>query len=68
MEKLKILTQEINELTFKIEQEYPELYGFLNENPITKPTSDDPQINTETLTDYLDTLNQLLKHYSTNHQ
>lgn len=67
MERIKKLSQEINELTFKIEQEYPELYGFLNENPITIPTSEDPQINTETLADYLDTLNQLLKHYSTSH-
>lgn len=58
MERTEKLSQEINELTFKIEQEYPELYGFLNENPITIPTSDDPQINTETLADYLDTLNQ----------
>jgi len=67
MERLKELTQEINELTFKIEQEFPELYGFLNENPITIPTSERPQINTENLADYLDSLNQLLKHYLSSH-
>jgi hypothetical protein len=63
MERLKELSQEINELTLKIEQEYPELYEFLNENPITIPTSKHPQIDTENLAEYLDSLNQLLKHY-----
>lgn len=68
MERIKKLSQEINQLTLKIEQEYPELYGFLNENPITIPTNEHPQINTENLADYLDSLNQLLKHYLTNQQ
>ncbi len=35
MKKLQQLTKEINEFTLRIEQDYPELYQYLDENPIT---------------------------------
>ena len=38
MERLSVLFKEINELTLKIALEYPDLYEFLNENPITIQT------------------------------
>jgi hypothetical protein len=40
MKKLQELTKEINEMTLKIEQEYPELYRNLDEIPITISQSD----------------------------
>lgn len=61
MKKLQQLTKEISELTLKIEQEYPELYRYLDENPITIPCCDHPEVNTKNFSDYLDSLRSLLK-------
>lgn len=61
MKRIQQLTKEINELTFKIEQEYPELYRYLDENPITIPCCDHPEVNTKNFSDYLDSLRSLLK-------
>lgn len=60
MKRMQQLTKEINELTFKIEQEYPELYRYLDENPITIPCCDHPEVNTKNFSDYLDSLRSLL--------
>ncbi|GEM_PF-1484436 len=62
MERLSVLFQEINKLTLKIALKYPDWYEFLNENPITIPNSEHPQMNTENFADYLDSLKQLLYH------
>ena len=40
----KVLT-EITKLTFEIETNYPELYQFLGENPLTIPSENHPDIN-----------------------
>ncbi len=68
MKKLQQLTKEVNELTLKIEQDYPELYQFLNENPITIPNSDHPVMNTQIFADYLDSLREILQHHIASHQ
>lgn len=62
MERLSVLFKEINKLTPKIALEYPDLYKFLDENPITMPNSEHPQMNTENFADYLDRLKHLLYH------
>lgn len=62
------LTEEINRLTLKIEQEYPELYLHLGENPITIPNLEHPHMDTTALTDYLDSLEQMLSHYLVSHR
>ncbi len=60
MKKLQQLTKEISDLTLKIEQEYPELYRYLDENPITIPCCDHPEVTTKNFSDYLDSLRSLL--------
>lgn len=61
------LQREITELTSHIETNYPELYRFLEENPITIPASDQPDVGTKSLEDYLESLKQLLKHHLERH-
>jgi hypothetical protein len=68
MKKLQQLTKEVNELTTRIEQDYPELYQFLNENPVTIPNIESPVMNTEVFADYLDSLKQQLQHHIENHK
>jgi len=68
MKRLHKLIKEINELTLKIEQEHPELYQYLDENPMTIPCCEHPKLDTENFSDYLDSLKQLLKHHIENHQ
>ena len=68
MKLLKELTKEINNLTLKIELEYPELYQYLDENPITIPCCDHHKVDTKYFSDYLDSLKQLLRHHIENHQ
>lgn len=67
MEKLQQLLKEINEITLKIEQEYPELYRYLDENPATIPTIDHPELTANTFSDYLDSLKALLQHHIETH-
>jgi len=68
MKRSQKLTKEINDLTLKIEQEYPELYQYLNETPVDIPSNDHSKLNTQNFSDYLDSLKQLLNHYIENHQ
>ena len=63
----KLLTQ-ITQLTSNIETNYPELYTFLLEEPITIPSKQHPDINTAILQDYLETLKLELKHHIKNHK
>lgn len=63
MKSLQEITKEINKLTSKIEQEYPELYQHLNENPITLPDSGNPEISIKNFSNYLNSLRELLDNY-----
>lgn len=56
----KILEQ-INKLTLKIETDYPELYSFIEEEPITIPSFEHPDITNKVLKDYLESLKGLIK-------
>ncbi len=67
MKRLQKLTQEITELTLKIEQEYPELYQHLDETPITIPHGKTEELNIKNFSDYLDSLKQLLSHHIESH-
>jgi len=58
----KVLT-EITQLTGNIETNYPELYRSLDENPLTLPISKHPHMDKKVMTDYLESLKQLLKRY-----
>ena len=68
MTRLQELINEINKLTSTIEQEYPGLYQFLDEMPISIPNRNHPNVDTKILCDYLESLNQLLKHHIESHQ
>ena len=68
MKDIKTLMQDITLLTTNIETNYPELYQYLGENPLTLPASANPQIDTRVLQEYLTSLKQLLWHYLETHQ
>lgn len=63
MNTLQALLTEISELTKNIETNYPELYQFLDESPITIPSESNPTIDKKILKEYLESLKQLLKHH-----
>ncbi|MFD2564423.1 hypothetical protein [Aquimarina rubra] len=58
---------QINELTTLIETRYPELYKFLEEEPLTLSTDVTKEIDENMLSDYLESLNQLLKNHVITH-
>ncbi len=68
MKDLRYLLTEISELTSAIESDYPELYQFLDENPMTLPTIPHPEVNRKVMEDYLQSLRQLLEHHLQTHQ
>ena len=68
MKNLKNLMTEITRITTEIETEHPELYRFLDENPMTLPTTGHPEINKEVLEEYLQSLRQELRHYLEAHR
>ena len=55
------ILEEISRLTLKLETEYPELYAFLDEEPITIPNLEHPDISNKSLMDYLESLKGLLR-------
>mgnify|MGYP000088389590 FL=1 len=67
MKKIQKLPQEINELTVRIEQKYPELYRYLDENPITIPVDDEAKPTHKSFADYLESLKSILEKYMESH-
>ncbi|SFZ92303.1 hypothetical protein SAMN05428642_102645 [Flaviramulus basaltis] len=63
MNKLQIIENKITKLTTLIETQYPELYTFLEETPLTMPSINHPDINTQVMEDYLESLRHLLEHH-----
>ncbi|MCK0189179.1 hypothetical protein [Arenibacter sp. F20364] len=68
MTDLKRVLGEITQLTTNIETNYPELYRSLDENPLTIPSKNHPNVNKKALQDYLDSLKQLLSHHIDTHK
>ncbi|WP_190811006.1 hypothetical protein [Flagellimonas sp. S3867] len=68
MKEMKEILSEIVLLTNQIETEYPELYKFLEEQPMTIPAEDKPEIDRATMENYLMGLRALLEHYVEEHQ
>ncbi len=58
---------EITQLTSNIETNYPDLYRTLDEEPITIPNQQHPDINDKVLHDYLTGLKQILKSFIETH-
>lgn len=67
MKKLHTILTEISELTNNIEFNYPELYRFLDETPLTLPVTAHPKIDKKVLEEYLQSLRQILDHYKETH-
>ncbi|MDT8416977.1 MAG: hypothetical protein RQ864_04130 [Lutibacter sp.] len=63
MENTQKILSEITNLTRKIETDYPELYQYLDENPMTVPAQSDPSIDNKILQKYLESLRQLIKNH-----
>jgi hypothetical protein len=61
------LLEEITNLTYRIERDYPELYQFLDENPMTLPTKAHPKVDNKVLKDYLEDLKQILARFKATH-
>ncbi len=57
-ERIKKITQ----LTNLLKTKYPEYYRYLDENPMTLPVSEDPNVSQAALKAYLESLRSLLKH------
>ncbi|MBQ0734702.1 hypothetical protein [Aquimarina celericrescens] len=67
MDASKTLITQITELTTQIETNYPELYKFIDEQPITVPSSNHPKTDEKNLLDYLESLKELLRHHLDTH-
>jgi hypothetical protein len=67
MKTEKELNDAILTITMKIRNDYPELSKYLSEMPETIPDVTNPEINIKTLTDYYESLQNLLKKYVPNH-
>jgi hypothetical protein len=67
MKTLQGLENQIIRLTLSIEVNYPELYATLDENPITIPSKDHPDMNISIMEEYLESLKQILKQYTKTH-
>jgi hypothetical protein len=61
MRSQQSLLKEIIQLTISIENNFPELYQKLHENPITIPYESSPKINYAVFQDYLESLKKLLR-------
>ena len=62
------LSDEIVKTTTIIEEKFPELSKYTEEMPVTIPDTDDPDINTENLKEYADSLEELVKKYTVTHK
>ena len=68
MKDMQAIVKEIVRLTSHIETMYPELYRYLDENPITIPSEANPHLDKETLASYLGDLKELLRHHQLTHK
>ncbi len=67
MKSDKKLNSEILRITMTIQEKYPELSKYLGEMPVTIPDTKSPEINSDDLRAYYDSLNSLLKSYIHEH-
>ncbi|WP_148869063.1 hypothetical protein [Tenacibaculum adriaticum] len=68
MKDLQNILSKITKLTTNIEVNYPELYQYLSEDPITIPSDNNPDIDIKIMNEYLESLKQLLKHHIESHK
>ncbi len=61
MDTEKDLLVKIMQVTRKIQDNHPELCEFLSELPETIASGDNPEVDVDSLRDYLESLNELLE-------
>lgn len=67
METKKELTEKILKITILIQERYPELSKYLSEVQETLPTLEHPDVDSEALSKYYQTLEEMLKDYLEQH-
>ncbi|MGZ3864586.1 MAG: hypothetical protein ACXVPN_15335 [Bacteroidia bacterium] len=67
MKALHKLMQEVVDLTTKIETEYPELYKYLDETPLSLGQHPEKEVTVADLKNYLQTLREQLKDHILTH-
>lgn len=68
MKDLNQLMLEIIQLTTNIETNYPELYNYLGETPISLGQGKEKEFSSEDLKQYLETLKAQLRHHIETHR
>jgi len=68
MKRINQLMQETILLTTKIEANYPELYRYLDETPISLGNATSKEITTSDLENYLNTLKETLHEHIVTHR
>lgn len=65
MELSQRLLADITQVTRDIEEHYPELQKYLDENPLTLPDGDTKEVemDNDALREYLDSLRELIRKY-----
>jgi len=64
----KAINAKILKITLKISNDFPELYSYLEEMPVTIPYTNDPEINLNNLKKYYNSLEVMLKNYMLTHE
>lgn len=67
MKTEKELNDAILKITLKIQNDYPELSKYLSEIPVTIPNISNPEINNKALTNYYESLENIVEKYIPNH-
>lgn len=67
MQTEKELNDDILKITITINEQFPELSKYIEEMPVTIPSTANPQINMKILKEYHDSLMCLLRQYAVNH-
>ncbi|MBA4745683.1 MAG: hypothetical protein H2058_10520 [Muricauda sp.] len=68
MKNIRDVLTEIEKVLIAVQTNYPELYRTLDENPITIPAKNHPDVGKEAMLEYLESLKQLLKHHLETHK
>lgn len=68
MDRMPNILREINAVTNEISSFYQEVYPFLNEDTITLPSKEKNLVNEEYLSDYLESLKEILHHHKLTHR
>ena len=58
------INKDIVKTTLRIQEEFPELSKYIIEMPVTIPNVANPEITTDNLKDYSESLNELVTKYS----